>query len=338
MSSATRRACTASSCTPSSRPPPHGASSRRRASARDAVTTRSSAREASSAFDGEGARRRRRAPFAGDGPGVGRRSQRVRGLLSELSERALVDTLARTVMNTRSPVTPAIALLLVACGGNGARDASVAGHDRSADRADADAARESAQYDPAASRTLINCPAGPRGTAAGIPCWTTDVNPTEDHLRRARALRKLADDHRAASKALRDVEAAACAGIPLPDRDRSPLQHDGDLVGVQELRRPGSIFTLWMQRPGGATFTLRAVPGLTREYLQRLVTCHIARNASTGYSLAGMEACPLAVKGAVATVESPGPGVFFVHVSAEEAAASAEVWKRAQMLAETIPR
>ena len=104
-------------------------------------------------------------------------------------------------------------------------------------------------------------------------------------------------------------------------------------MAIQELKTPtGSSKAGELTRVAGAKVTIRAVPGLTKEYLQRLVSCHLARNSSMGHAMAEMATCPLGVKGATATVEGEG-GAFVVRVTSEEDAAATEIVKRTRTLA-----
>ena len=91
----------------------------------------------------------------------------------------------------------------------------------------------------------------------------------------------------------------------------------------------------------GATVVFRPVPGLTTAELQRLVDCHLARNATLGYdtATAEMEHCLLTQRGVQASVRVLERG-FAVDVRAEDAFAGQEIWRRAQALASgrTQPR
>ncbi len=82
----------------------------------------------------------------------------------------------------------------------------------------------------------------------------------------------------------------------------------------------------------GAVVTFHAVPGMTAEWLQRVVDCHVARNASMGFSMPEMPYCPLAVKGARGTVASTGNG-FAVMVESDDSTAAQEILRRSQALA-----
>jgi hypothetical protein len=81
----------------------------------------------------------------------------------------------------------------------------------------------------------------------------------------------------------------------------------------------------------GARVVFRALPGMTAEWLQRVVSCHLARNASVGFDMPEMSYCPLAVKGASATVNSTGDG-FAVDIKGADAASIDQIIKRAKTL------
>lgn len=223
----------------------------------------------------------------------------------------------------------AIALTSAACAGRpGAHptDISQAGHEAAAKQHDHEATTHSAQVDPNASTSTKHC--GAKG-----PCWTSIVNPTAGHGDEADEHRKMAADHRAASSALRTAETSACSGLSDSDRDTSPFDHRDDILGVDELRKqPASAKATQVTTPlDGASITVRAVQGLTKEYLQRLVTCHLARNASMGFAMPEMTACPLSVKGASANVESAG-GAFRVDIKGEGKESAESIVRRAKEL------
>lgn len=248
-------------------------------------------------------------------------------------------------------------LLIVGCAprnpGSHPHDMSATEHEAEAVRRDAAATEHAAQYDPAASITTVDC-ARLGGLTTGHyngPCWTVVTNPTQEHLAAAEQQRSMAAEHRAASAELREVEATACAGISDDDRDVSPFLHLTDISGVEALvdARPdvktGSTIspsretadsaqaTTWTR---GAVVTFRAVPGLTAEYLQRTVDCHLARNAVLGHVVPEMPDCPLVPRGAVATVSSTGTG-FAVAIGSDDAEAAADILARARRLVDAAP-
>ena len=129
-----------------------------------------------------------------------------------------------------------------------------------------------------------------------------------------------------------DAEARSCAGISEEDRDTSPFYHREDIQSVSPLTTKtqsgkGGVIS----KEVGSTVVFRAVPGLTAEWLQREVDCHIARSAAGGHNMPEMDYCPLMVKAVKATVSSVGNG-FAVDISGEDHATIAEIQKRAQAL------
>lgn len=159
-------------------------------------------------------------------------------------------------------------------------------------------------------------------------CWTDTSGTTRE---RAEQLRKAAADHRAASQALRDAEARACAGLAPADRDVSPFAHRDDIAGVEPLYTGVVSGKSLYTRLRGATITFRAVPGMSAEWLQRIVDCHIARNAVLGHDAPDMSFCPLQPNGVTAQV-TPTAGGFAVAVMSDDPDAAREVLRRAQAL------
>lgn len=210
-------------------------------------------------------------------------------------------------------------------------DMSVEQHEAMAAREEAEAAKHDTRFSPNAQAYREKC-VGPGGHSGTPVCWSSTVNPTEEHLRDAEEHRRRAADHRAAAQALRDAEGRACAGISPENRDISPFYHREDIVRVERLTTPTSVPTTTNPPTlRGAIVTFRAVPGLTAEWLQRTINCHLARNAAMGYDASDMPYCPLMLKGVSATVTSTGDGLA-VSVSSKDATVAAEILRRAQAL------
>jgi hypothetical protein len=134
-----------------------------------------------------------------------------------------------------------------------------------------------------------------------------------------------------ASAALASAEASACAGIADDDRDVSPFYHREDIESVSPLSEEFKSGKTVTKKEVGSTIVFRAVPGMTVEWLQRVVDCHVARAASVGHDMPEMAYCPLELKGVKAKVTSTGNG-FAINVSSEDATTVAEIQKRAQAL------
>lgn len=187
------------------------------------------------------------------------------------------------------------------------------------------------EYRPEQSVTRRHCSHLDRRSARG--CWTSEENPTAEHLQEVERHRELAARHRAASELLRSAEAAACWGIPDDDRDLSPFSHREDIRSVSPLEerlsaQEGLAFSYEVV---GARIVFAAVPGMTVEWLQRVVDCHLARNAAIGHDVASAEmaSCPLTPRGVQARVQSVGDG-FAVDVRADDAKTIQEIVRRAE--------
>ena len=217
-------------------------------------------------------------------------------------------------------------------------DMSTAAHERQAGEHAAAGEQHASKYDPKAEGDRTSCtPAGRPGanaTAVEGICWSSVENPTESHLYEARGHKRHAADHRAASAALRDAEARACTGIADADRDMSPFEHRSDIVSVAPLvlSEADSRAKTPAERLLGATVKFRAVPGLSAEWLQRVVDCHLARNAALGHMVPELPDCPLVPAGVLARVSGAGDG-FEVAIRAGHPTRARELLTRAQRLA-----
>ena len=216
---------------------------------------------------------------------------------------------------------------------------TAAGHHAAAGSEEQAAAQHAAQYDPKATdrkgpspTTDAACTASESFGNCYVP-WQSTQNPTKRHIEEAARHRKVAEQHRAASQALREAEQRFCSGIPAEDRDMSPLHHREDITVVDTKKaEPGAYGTPGAYySPNGARVAFRAVPGLTGEWLQRVVDCHLARNAVVGSADATMSYCPLAVPHATANVISTGKG-FAVDITSDNPESIKEIIKRAQAL------
>lgn len=234
----------------------------------------------------------------------------------------------------------AMTLILVlagSCATPGTRpgDMSADEHRSRAGMEGATAEQHQSQYELTARTSRDRCRVPIDAARVGIGlsdiCWSSVTNPTESHLGEAEQHRRYAQEHRAAAAALVEAEKRACSGIAPDDRDLSPFEHVDDITAVVPLTEGVSSGKASVPRTAGAVVTFRALPGLTVEWLQRVVDCHLARNASLGHQVPEMPSCPLVPKGAEAKVSSTGDG-FSVAVRADDPASAAEIFARANRL------
>lgn len=186
----------------------------------------------------------------------------------------------------------------LSCASSGTKPADMgAAHHEEMARVEAERANA---HEMAAKRS---CP-GYESDAACYRYWTSFRNPTKTQFDQARQHRELAEKHRVASQALRDAEARSCAGIPAEERDVSPFFHTEDIIRVEKIgaESHGDVLV-------GVRVVFRPLPGMTADWLQRVVDCHVARNAAVGFEHLHMEYCPLAAKGVTAVVRPVGDGL-----------------------------
>lgn len=133
---------------------------------------------------------------------------------------------------------------------------------------------------------------------------------------------------------MRATEARACATLSADDRAIGPFEHAAEIAGVAPLVRKLDVRTAGSrERQLGAVVTFRAVPGLSVEWLQRLVDCHLARNAALGNDQREMPDDPLALRGTQAHVTSAGTG-FAVEITSDDADTAREILARARRAAQ----
>ena len=222
------------------------------------------------------------------------------------------------------------AMVWTACGGSstspGARphDMSASAHDREAAAHDAAATEHGSRYEPG-----IADPCDPRMAT----CWNAARTSTYQHGQEAEHHAQVAAEHRRASAAVRAAEQAACGGVPATDRDTSPFERIADIATVAPLaEQPTSA----RERDATATrsgivVTFQRVPGLTADRLQRMVDCHLARNAALGHAVPEMNDCPLVPRGVAARVRQGGDSLA-VEIRASDAATAQEIQRRGERL------
>jgi hypothetical protein len=237
-------------------------------------------------------------------------------------------------MNSQRHIGSCVILLLSgACAsaeGTKPHDMSTAQHEAAASREEAQAQQHSGQYAPDASEKVQHCAraGGARGSGG---CWTSTVNPTEQHKTDATEHKQVAEQHRGAAQALRDVENTSCSGLDEEDRATSPFYHREDISQVGKADVSVSEGYGAHEAFAGGRAVFRAVPGMTAEWLQRLVNCHLARAAAVGFAMPEMSYCPLMLKGVTATTSSVGDG-FAITVTSTDPATATEIWRRIQAL------
>jgi hypothetical protein len=128
-------------------------------------------------------------------------------------------------------------------------------------------------------------------------------------------------EHLEAAGHLRGAEQSACADVPAADRDQGLFAHRDQIVALDEVR--DRRFPKWPPQLFGVSLTIRATPGVTEEWIGRVIQCHVAHYAVVG-AAASKEPSPLLVVGAVIRVSSTGLG-FRVSITSSDIEVAREV-------------
>jgi hypothetical protein len=126
-----------------------------------------------------------------------------------------------------------------------------------------------------------------------------------------------------------EYERAACAEVPDQDRDQGPFARRDRIVGVEELRE--KTYPKAPPQPIGAAVYLRATPGVTEQWVGRVIDCHLAHRAVAGDRAVDRDS-PLYVADTSVHVSST-PTAFRVAITSYDLDAARSVIEKANRLA-----
>jgi hypothetical protein len=135
-------------------------------------------------------------------------------------------------------------------------------------------------------------------------------------------------DHLAAAQRLRSAEQFACVEMPDGVRSLGPFEHRDWIMGVEEVR--DRVFPKASPQPFGIAVYLRATPGVTEQWISRIIQCHLAHYAVVGVAAAD-EWCPLLVNKAKIAVSSTPVG-FRIEITSPDIAIARVVIAKGQAL------
>jgi hypothetical protein len=84
----------------------------------------------------------------------------------------------------------------------------------------------------------------------------------------------------ATARSLRDAELGACVEVPDADRDGGPFARRDRIAYVEEVR--DRVYPKQMPQTFGIAVYIRATPGVTEQWLGRIIKCHQAHYATVG--------------------------------------------------------
>jgi hypothetical protein len=184
-----------------------------------------------------------------------------------------------------------------------------------------------ARYDPQATARTSGCATAPPGEEANVLCWSSEVNPTEEYLKKAQHYRALAAKQRAESEQLRKAEAKACAGVSELDRAQSPFFHPEEVATVTPLRvKDGPVELV------GAVIAFQAAREMTEPRLERIVSCHLARNACLDSGRKDVANCPLVLENVWTSVTITRSGLFAISLRSPDPEVAREILRRSEAL------
>jgi hypothetical protein len=109
-----------------------------------------------------------------------------------------------------------------------------------------------------------------------------------------------AAEHLDAARRLRDVERSACVEVPDRDRDEGLSAMRNRIVAIEEVRE--KVYAKAPPQLVGVRIDVRATPGVTEQWLGRIIGCHVAHYAVVGATEAPPS--PILVPGAQIQVSS----------------------------------
>ena len=129
-----------------------------------------------------------------------------------------------------------------------------------------------------------------------------------------------------------ELQARACAGLTPEDREKRPFAHREDIESVRELKvTEGGSKDGVVWRMAGAVVVVRAKPGMTAQWLNRIIDCHVAADNALGPQSAESADWPLVPVGASARATPTDTG-FAVAIQSNDSTEAQEILRRAKAL------
>ena len=138
-------------------------------------------------------------------------------------------------------------------------------------------------------------------------------------------------EHREAAQQLREAEHLACAEVPDADRDLGPFARRDRIVGIEAVR--DRVYPKASPQLFGVNVTIRATPGVTEQWIGRVIDCHVAHYAVVGVDVAPPPS-PVLVHGATVQVFSTADG-FRVSITSKDIDVAREVLRAGRALVAT---
>jgi hypothetical protein len=125
--------------------------------------------------------------------------------------------------------------------------------------------------------------------------------------------------------------ASLCAGVPDAERSHPSVLQPPELEYVRQAMGEKRLIKTTIQELRGAELVVRAAPGLTRQWMARVLRCHIAYEDVTGLSLPEASLDPFRVDTAEVSFDETETG-FLIRIRATNKSDGEEILARAQRL------
>jgi hypothetical protein len=138
----------------------------------------------------------------------------------------------------------------------------------------------------------------------------------------------LAQEHLEAANRLRSEERVACDGVPDADRVGGPFAQAQNVTNV-DVVRDRVLLPKGPLEPVGVAVYIKAEPGMTQQWLGRIVACHVAHVAAVG---GADRPSPLSVANTQVAVSSTSVG-FRITITSKNSGAARSVVDKGEELA-----
>jgi hypothetical protein len=135
------------------------------------------------------------------------------------------------------------------------------------------------------------------------------------------------------ARAATTPEAAAemCVGVPEPERSRPEFLQSGEIEAVRPFMGERHYIKFSEPELRGAELFVRSSPGMTKEWIARVVRCHVAWLESRGLTAMHGFEDPLVVGDPAVSFSGTETG-FVVRIAGRNKAEGEEILRRAQRL------
>jgi hypothetical protein len=128
-----------------------------------------------------------------------------------------------------------------------------------------------------------------------------------------------------------DEVASACAGVPDVERDHPSMLQRPELEGVRESMGEQRYIKFSRQELRGAELLVRPTPGVSRQWIARVIRCHVAYSDLPGAAAPRIMPDPLLVDEANVTFDETETA-FVIRIQGTNKTEGEEILARAQRL------